>query len=198
MNTILELIDYMPPEFYKELLDLQDIPQDPNHHPEGDAFIHTILVVAAAEKIAHRENLSGADYMILINAALTHDLGKVSTTEMHSDGRITAYGHDEASVPLAAALLTRLGVNQDIITAVLPLVRYHLAHVAFNPVTVRAVKRLAKKLYPSTIEMWALLVEADHSGRPPLKAELPAKARIVLEIARGLGISNGDLSSLQQ
>jgi len=197
MSLILELLDNIPPAMYKELFDLQDIPQDQIRHPEGDAFQHTILVFDAAEKIAKRENLNEQDTMILLNAALTHDLGKVSTTELHADGRITAYGHDEASVPLAYDMLSRLGVTDVILDHVVRLVRFHMAHIAFNPVTQRAVKRLAKKLYPSNIYMRSLLVEADHCGRTPLECRLPPKAREVFLRAQVLGIENGDLSSLQ-
>lgn len=193
MSVMLELLDYIPPAYYQELLDLQDVPQDPNHHPEGDAFQHTIYVVEAAEQIARREGIDGLKYMILINAALTHDLGKASTTVVHEDGRITAYGHPDAGVPLAEAMLNRLTVNQELIANVLPLVREHMAWVGFymSKITRRAVKRLARRLQPSNIEMWALLVEADMSGRPPKAGGLPDRAREILDLARELGISEG-------
>lgn len=187
------LINRLDRELIQEVWDLGGIVQDAKHHPEGDALQHTFLVVGAAENIARRELLRDFEFHVLINAALSHDLGKVSTTVIHENGRITAYGHDEASVPLARTMFERLGVNELEIAHTLPLVRYHMAHAGFATpkITRRAVKRLARKLLPSTIEMWALLVEADYSGRPPLPAGLPARAREVLDLARGLDISKG-------
>jgi tRNA nucleotidyltransferase (CCA-adding enzyme) len=199
VSVFVALWNHIPQEFLQELRDLGDIPQDPNHHPEGDALRHTLYVIEAAEEIAHRESLNDHDYRILINAAMTHDLGKVSTTEVHEDGRITAYGHPDAGVPLADAMLTRLGMSREDIDEILPLVREHMSWVGyFTPeITTRAIKRLAKRLAPATFEMWALLVEADMSGRPPKPKGLPEKAHQMLVMARELGINNGDLSSLQ-
>lgn len=200
MSAVLKLINGLPHEYLQELWDLENIPQDPNHHPEGDALQHTLLVVQAAEQFAEERGLTWHDYRILINAALGHDLGKVSTTEVHEDGRITAYGHPDASVPLAEAMFHRLGVDEKDLAEILPLIREHMAWVGFymSEITRRAVKRLAKRLAPATIELWALLVEADMNGRPPKEGGLPARAREILELAREMGINNGDLSSLRQ
>ncbi len=192
------LINRLDRTLIQEVWDLDGVVQDAKHHPEGDALQHTFLVVEAAENIARRELLRDFESHVLINAALGHDLGKVSTTVIQDDGRITAYGHDEASVPLAKAMFERLDVDEREIEHTLPLIRYHMAHVAFgNNITQRAVKRLAKKLYPSNIYMWSLLVKADHCGRPPLECRLPPRAREVFLRAQLLGIEYGDLSTLQ-
>lgn len=179
----------------KELYDLVGVPQSTIHHPEGDAYIHTILVVNAMEDILEREDIrpdSGSG-KILLYAALTHDFGKVNTTQVHEDGRITAYGHAEAGVPLAHAFLTRIGVQEAIIDHVLPLVAEHMAWIGyFTPeVTRNAVRRLARRLHPTTIEAWALVVEADISGRPPLPGGLPEKAANMLYLAREMGLNGG-------
>lgn len=195
MNVFLELLDSISPSMYQELLDLDGIVQDVHHHPEGDALQHTIYVVDAAERIAAREGLLPRDMMILLNAALTHDLGKASTTVVHDDGRITAYGHPEAGVVPAQNMLQRLGVDQGIIDNVLPLVREHMAWVGFymSEITPKGVKRLARRLQPSNMEMWALVVEADMSGRPPKPAGLPTRAGAILDLAREFGINKGTI-----
>ena len=189
--SFLDILEYTPPGLLKELNDLKDIPQDANHHPEGDAYIHTVYVFEAAEEIAYRQNLPPDQASVLLNAAITHDLGKAVTTEIRDDGRITAYGHPEAGVSLADAMLRRLGVYDDTLAQVLPLVREHMAWVGFymSEITPRAIKRLARRLRPSNIEMWALLVEADMNGRPPKPGGLPDRARKILELARELGVN---------
>jgi tRNA nucleotidyltransferase (CCA-adding enzyme) len=192
-DHFLGILDYLPPSYYPELLALQDVPQDASHHPEGDAYIHTYYVTEAAEEIADREDLSMLDTLILVFAAITHDFGKATTTVVHEDGRITAYGHPEAGVEPAKAFLERMTVNETIKATVPPLVREHMAWIGFfmSEITDRAVRRLARRLMPATIEMWALLVEADMSGRPPKVGGLPDRAKQILDKARELGVNNG-------
>jgi len=55
--------------------------------------------------------------------------------------------------------------------------------------TDRAVRRLALRLAPATIEQWGRLVEADHSGRPPLPPGAPAAE--IVALARRLGTAAG-------
>ena len=95
---------------YPELINLKDVPQDPKWHPEGDVWIHTILVVKEAAAIATRESLSMQEREILILAALCHDLGKPATTEANLE-KITAHGHESLSAKLAPILLKRISVS---------------------------------------------------------------------------------------
>lgn len=179
--------------YIPELLALQGVIQDKEHHPEGDAFIHTLYVMDAMEDIIARDNIPETYHAILINAAMCHDLGKVTTTEIHADGRITAYGHPKAGVEPTITLLRRLGVPEYEITAIVPLVKEHMAWVSyFTPeITDRAIRRLARRLKPANYELWALIVEADMSGRPPKAGGLPDRAREILDLARELGVNEG-------
>jgi tRNA nucleotidyltransferase (CCA-adding enzyme) len=162
--------------FYSHWLDpeirrLHKVPQDKGWHPEGDVFAHTCHVVDAAAKIAEREHLDVNDRMVLMFAALCHDFGKVSTTEF-IDGHWRARGHCEASVKPAQDFLRRIGAPMFVVDAVSKLVIEHLIHAGAQP-TERAVRRLANRLHPSSVRMLGMLVEADHSGRPPLPAGNP-------------------------
>jgi len=181
-------VDILP-----ELLALYGVVQDKEHHPEGDAFIHTIHTINAAHRIAQRESMQEYETIILLNTMLCHDLGKATTTVVHEDGRITAHGHPDAGVVPTMQLLARIGYDPYTISLVVPLVREHMAWVGyFTPeITDRAIRRLARRLMPATMELWIHVVEADISGRPPKPAGIPAKAREMLEIARKLGVNNG-------
>jgi tRNA nucleotidyltransferase (CCA-adding enzyme) len=174
-----------------ELLALQGIPQSAKNHPEGDAYIHTLYVINAAAGISGIVSNNYDEHMILMYAALCHDLGKATTTVVHEDGRITSYGHDQEGVEPTKTLLERLEVRQEIIDNVIPLVREHMAHVHIDKVTPRIVKRIARRLLPSNIKMWSRLVLADYSGRPPLPAILPDKAQKIMHIAYELDIYEG-------
>jgi len=147
-----------------ELWDLKGCPQDPVWHPEGDVFVHTCHVVDQAARLA--VNLPETDRLVLLFAALCHDLGKPATTEF-IDGHWRARGHCEAGVEPSRVFLERIGAPQWLIDAVAPLIVEHLVH-AGGPLSDRGVRRLAVRLDPSNIGMLTLLAEADHCGRPPL------------------------------
>ena len=61
---------------FPELAALQNVPQDPEWHPEGDVAIHTMFVVDAAAKIADRDSLENDARAVLLFSALTHDFAK--------------------------------------------------------------------------------------------------------------------------
>ncbi|MEO1266855.1 MAG: HD domain-containing protein [Myxococcota bacterium] len=169
-----------------ELEALVGVPQDPVWHPEGDVWVHTCHVVDAAAHIARREGLEGDAQQVLIWAALCHDLGKATTT-VHRQGRWSAPGHAAAGVPLAQALMERLDVPSRVIRQVLPLVREHMCHIHLR-LESRQVRRLARRLGHATVRVWGWLVEADHSGRPPLAPSAPAQP--IVDLARHMGLAD--------
>jgi tRNA nucleotidyltransferase (CCA-adding enzyme) len=69
---------------------------------------------------------------------------------------------------------------------VLPLVRNHLFH--FQTMTDRAVRRLARRLEPETIEGLCLVMTADSMGRPPRPAVEPEFVRQLLACAHELQV----------
>jgi tRNA nucleotidyltransferase (CCA-adding enzyme) len=173
---------------YPELEALVGCPQDSLYHPEGDVAVHTGYVCDAAAAIADREGAMGEQRAALLFAALCHDLGKPATTTVGEDGRIRSLGHDQAGVAPAESFLARIGCPKAIVAQVVPLVREHMAHYGGGP-TPRAVRRLAARLHPATVAQWARLVEADHSGRPPLPPTAPGAP--IVEIAERVGAAHG-------
>ena len=75
------------------------------------------------------------------------------------------------------------------VSQVVPLVENHLASSSVgrgtdgHAPTPRAVRRLAMRLAPANILQLLRLIEADHSGRPPLPAGLPEGAVRIREMA---------------
>lgn len=122
------------PEFarypFSMLRRLRGCGQSPVHHPEGDVWNHTLLVV---DQAARRRNGS-RDPEAFMWAALLHDIGKPDTTKLRG-GRLTAYDHDTVGEALARAFLSALTGNEALIERVAALVRYHM-HVLY------VVKRL--------------------------------------------------------
>ncbi|HEY4364984.1 MAG TPA: HD domain-containing protein [Bryobacteraceae bacterium] len=179
---------------FPEIAALPGVPQDPGWHPEGDVGTHTMLVVDAAASVAERENLEGDDRAVLLFSALSHDFAKPPTTQLRDrDGQMrwTSWGHEAAGGPLARAFLERIGIKPAIVAQVIPLVENHLAHSSVGrDATPRAVRRLAMRLAPANILQLTHLIEADHSGRPPLPPGLPEGAIRIREMARAQAVAH--------
>jgi tRNA nucleotidyltransferase (CCA-adding enzyme) len=185
---------------FPEIENILNVPQDSEWHPEGDVGIHTMLVVDAAARIAERDSLEGDERAVLVFSALTHDLAKAGTTALRERNgvlRWTAHGHEGAGGPLARAFLERIGIKPAIVDQVVPLVENHLAHSSLrNDVTPRTVRRLALRLAPANITQLIRLIEADHSGRPPLPAELPDSAVRIRDMAAAQAVATKPQSAL--
>lgn len=156
--------------FFPEIEALVGVPQDPQWHPEGDCFIHTMHVCDAAARIAQRDKNPPELRSILLFAALCHDFGKALTTQKNEQGRWIAPEHAPRGVPLAESFMQRIHSPLALIERVRPLVAEHMVHIFTMDETPsdRAVRRLANRLHPASIRMLSQVIEADHSGRPPL------------------------------
>jgi tRNA nucleotidyltransferase (CCA-adding enzyme) len=160
-----------------ELLPLAATPQDPEWHPEGDVWVHTLMVVdRAAAELAGLERPRALTVML---AALCHDLGKPPTTKFE-DGRIRSRGHEDAGVVPTLSLLERWNVHSllgyDVRAQVAALVAHHLKpgqlFDARDRVSDGAIRRLARKCEPDLLYRVA---RADCMGRtgdwPPVAME---------------------------
>jgi tRNA nucleotidyltransferase (CCA-adding enzyme) len=174
-------------EHFPEVAALIGTPQDPDWHPEGDVFTHTAHALDALVNLPDWQAAEEESRIVYALAVLAHDFGKpVTTRTAMKDGRerIVSPGHDEAGGLLAERFLERLNAPLPIRERVLPLVLNHLAHL--QPATPRAVRRLARRLAPETIQGLALVITADSFGRPPRPPVLPEGLRALLEMAGAL------------
>ncbi len=149
--------------FYPELAALQGCEQDPLWHPEGDVWVHTLHSVDwfAAERTGHMD-----DDLIVGLGVLCHDFGKPATTQAIS-GRILSRGHEAEGDAAARRFLERLTNQEDLINAVIPLVRCHLRPRALYEANAsdHAVRRLARQV--GRIDRLVRVARADEAGRPP-------------------------------
>ncbi|MDQ6994846.1 MAG: HD domain-containing protein [Mariprofundaceae bacterium] len=158
---------------YPELTALMDCPQDVRWHPEGDVWIHTLQVCNQAASIAKRQALNANTREQLMFAALCHDFGKPETTFTDEEGHIHSPNHSREGIKPAKRFLQKIAAPKHIAMRVLPLINDHITHLCGQP-SARAVRRLAHRLEPASIELWEMLVEADASGRHPSPACRPA------------------------
>lgn len=175
---------------FPECAALVGCPQEPDWHPEGDVWTHTLLVVdRARERI---DDLPRPKQVAMMLGAIAHDFGKPKTTVV-ADGRIRSPNHEEAGVAPAHAFLDRLNIHTlegyDVRRQVVGLVAHHLKpgmwHRARDGVGDGAFRRLAQKV---DLELLARLAEADCLGRAGA-FDCSAMAWF-LERARALGVEH--------
>ena len=113
-------------EFYSKypftmLSNLKNAQQSPKHHPEGNVWNHTMLVVDAAALT----KLNSSNDRVFMWAALLHDVGKPGTTRNHK-GKITSYDHDKLGAEMARKFLEQFEDDKKFIEKVVALVRWHM------------------------------------------------------------------------
>jgi tRNA nucleotidyltransferase (CCA-adding enzyme) len=172
-----------------ELRPLVGCPQEPEWHPEGDVWVHTLMVVDEARQ--RNDDLDRQRLVTVMLGAVCHDLGKPATTAL-IDGRIRSLDHEQAGVAPTVSLLERLRIytiaGYDVRSQVVGLVAHHLKpgmlHKAAR-VGDGAFRRLAQKV---DLELLARLARADCHGRT---GQFDCSAMDwFLERARALGVEH--------
>ena len=174
-------------KFFPEMKALQGVPQDPQWHPEGDVWTHTLMVVDEAAKL--RSGAEKPDFSLLLGA-LCHDFGKPSTT-IFQKGRWRSPAHDVKGLPPTESFLKRLTHEQTLIDLVKVYVKEHLKpallYHASDRVSDGAIRRLAMRVsIPDLIQ----IAQADHFGRTTpdaLARQFPA-GEWLLQRAEGLKV----------
>ena len=152
---------------FPEMKALVGCPQEPEWHPEGDVWIHTLLVIDEAR--TRIDDLDRPQQIAVMVGALCHDLGKPPTTAF-VDGRIRSIDHEQAGVAPATAVLDRLNIHTiggfDVRKQVLGITAHHLKPGMFGmsktPVSDGAFRRLAQKV---DLELLARVAKSDCMGR---------------------------------
>ena len=116
LNTTGLLAQILP-----EATRMHGVQQPPEFHPEGDVWIHTILLL---------EKLPAGVSPTLAWGALLHDIGKPATfrapdpTDPHD--RIRFNGHVEVGVRMAEKILSRLRFSNEETAQIVALVKNHM------------------------------------------------------------------------
>ena len=103
-------------EVLPEISAMRGVEQPPQFHPEGDVFVHTMLLL---------EKLPAGCSPTLAWGALLHDVGKPPTFRVAPD-RIRFDGHVEVGVKMAAEICRRLRFSNDDTEQILALVQNHM------------------------------------------------------------------------
>lgn len=183
-------------EFFPELDNLIGCEQEPEWHPEGNVWTHTLFVTQEMVRICNENDIQGRQRVKMILSAICHDMGKPACTFVNEDGRIVSPGHAD-ELGTVQSFLDRIGCPESLHGEILTLVREHMSHVSINDsVTTRFVKRLSNRLGNVTIKELGMLVEADNSGRPPLPKGMPEKMQLILDLADSLNITKQNIEPI--
>jgi poly(A) polymerase len=99
-----------------EIARMKGVAQPPQFHPEGDVWIHTLMLL---------EQLPAGAPLTLAWGALLHDVGKPPTFRVAPD-RIRFDGHVEVGVAMAADLCRRFRFSNEDTRQILALVENHM------------------------------------------------------------------------
>jgi poly(A) polymerase len=100
-----------------EIARLHGVDQPPEYHPEGDVWVHTLLLL---------EKLPPGVPATLAWGALVHDVGKPATFSHRPPDRIRFNGHVEVGVKIAHEILRRLRFSNEDCDQILSLVENHM------------------------------------------------------------------------
>lgn len=166
------LMDEKPSEYFNGILEvsifkkhpfillhnLKNAEQSPIHHPEGNAWKHTMLVIDNAAREKHKSK----NDKVFMWAALLHDIGKPPTTKVRK-GKITSYDHENVGANLAKEFLEEFTTDKEFIEEVCVLIRWHMQilHVVKN-LPFANIKKMKEE---ADVNEVALLGYCDRMGR---------------------------------
>ena len=104
------------PRYLPEVAKMKGVAQPPQYHPEGDVWVHTLLLL---------DGLPAGCPAALAWAALLHDVGKPATFRVAPD-RIRFDGHVEAGVRIAEEICRRLRFPNHETEQILSLIANHM------------------------------------------------------------------------
>jgi tRNA nucleotidyltransferase (CCA-adding enzyme) len=141
-----------------ELDALFGVPQPPEHHPEIDTGVHTLMVLAQAVRLSVDAHVRFA--------ALLHDLGKGTTPASEWPRHV---GHEERGVALVRDICRRLRVSNDFRDLAVLVTRHHThCHRAAelrDATLLETLEALDAFRRPERVEGFVRACEADFRGR---------------------------------
>ncbi len=163
LNSVVDTKIFKEHPFYM-LYKLKATEQSPIHHPEGNVWNHTMLVVDWAAKLKNKSK----DEKVFMWAALLHDIGKAETTK-NMKGKITAYNHESVGADMCVKFLQEFTTDVKFIKKVVGLVRWHMQilHVV-KDMPFANIKSMREE---TDINEVALLGFCDRMGRTKVDTE---------------------------
>ena len=127
-----------------EVARMRGVAQSPDHHPEGDVWDHTLLLL---------DQLPGGVAETLALGALLHDVAKPLCAGVKGD-RITFYGHPSVGANLAVEICHRLRRSRATWERVEYLVRHHLRLMQAPEMRLATLKKMLGEVgFPELVHL---------------------------------------------
>jgi poly(A) polymerase len=134
-----ELLDIsgLLPHVLPEIAAMKGVAQPPEYHPEGDVWVHTLMLL---------DGLPPQPSTTLAWGALLHDVGKPPTFRPASEtgDRIRFDNHVEVGVSMAQEILRRLRFSKDETEQILALVANHMKFKDVGQMRQSTLKRFVR------------------------------------------------------
>lgn len=144
------LMGFIVPEF----LALRGCEQPPQFHPEGDVYVHTLIMLDLLPDNPSRE---------LALAVMLHDIAKPPTLTIDETGRIRNNGHDRVGAHMAEDILRRLRYSNQVIEDVCAMVANHMNFMHVQQMRTAKLKRfMARPTYRDEIELHRVDCTSSH------------------------------------
>jgi len=166
-----------------EISAMKGVEQPPEFHPEGDVFVHTLLLL---DKLPHPCPRT------LAWGALLHDVGKPPTFRVAPD-RIRFDGHVEVGVRMAQEILRRLRFSNDDTEQVLALVANHMRFADVQRMKESTFKRFVRMPdFTEHLELHRMDCEASHGDLTSYQFTREKMGSIPPETMRPAPLITGD------
>ncbi len=127
---------------------LSGVEQHPVYHPEGDVWVHTLLMFERSGLV--QDNL-------LAWSILLHDIGKKPAFSLGCDNIPHFYGHEAMGADMIPAIAERLRFSRELAGALEHAVRYHMRFASVMEMREAKLKRLmAEKYFAVELELHRL------------------------------------------
>ncbi len=141
------------PEVLPEISAMKGVEQPPQFHPEGDVFVHTLLLL---DKLPHPCPKT------LAWGALLHDVGKPPTFRVAPD-RIRFDGHVEVGVKMAEEICRRLRFSNEDTEQIMALVANHMRFADVQKMKESTLKRFMRMpRFPEHLQLHWLDCQSSH------------------------------------
>ena len=170
-------------EVLPEIEAMKGVEQPPQFHPEGDVFVHTLLLL---DKLPHPCPVT------LAWGALLHDVGKPATFRIAPD-RIRFDGHVDVGVKIAEDICRRLRFSNDDTEQILALVDNHMRFAHAQQMKESTFKRFVRMpRFDEHLQLHRLDCEASHRNLASYDFTRGKMASMPREIMQPALLINGD------
>jgi poly(A) polymerase len=170
-------------EVLPEIEAMKGVEQPPQFHPEGDVFVHTLLLL---DKLPHPCPVT------LAWGALLHDVGKPATFRIAPD-RIRFDGHVDVGVKIAEDICRRLRFSNNDTEQILALVDNHMRFAHVQQMKESTFKRFVRMpRFDEHLQLHRLDCESSHGNLASYNFTREKIASMPREIMQPALLINGD------